>query len=108
MPAIHMVLLNRSTQYNNKASKAFGAMFNEITKRVEVLLKKETRASAGAGNVFYDIPDTHSVAIVASHKGLPINKIKIGQYEVHDQKPQVNQEPLDRYREAIENVASRL
>ncbi|HCU24926.1 MAG TPA: ATPase, partial [Deltaproteobacteria bacterium] len=29
LPIIHSVLLNRSTQYNQKASKAFGAMFEE-------------------------------------------------------------------------------
>ena len=30
LPIVHSVVLSRSTQYNKKASKAFGAMFSEI------------------------------------------------------------------------------
>ena len=35
VPLMHSVLLNRSTLYDKKASKAFGAMFDEIKKRVK-------------------------------------------------------------------------
>ena len=35
LPIIRAVLLNRSTQYRHKASKAFGAMFEEIKRRVD-------------------------------------------------------------------------
>ena len=75
-PSIRLILLNRSTQYNRKASRAFGAMgamFDEIKKRAIELLEEEPAARGGNdGDYFFDIPDTHSVAIVASHLGMPI------------------------------------
>ncbi len=107
-PSIHMILLNRSTQYNQKASKAFGAMFNEIKNKVKALLKQIEAGDYSDENMFFDIPDTHSVAIVASHKGMPIRNIEVKSYDVYDQKPQVNREPLERYKKAIKNVAKRL
>ena len=108
-PSIGMVLLNRSTQYNKKASKAFGAMFEEIKRRTIRLLDDEPRANGiVADSPFYDIPDTHSVAIVSSHFGLPIHRLEMKKYDVFGEKPQVNQEPLERYRESIEKVVSLL
>ena len=58
----------------------------------------------GKGEYFLDVPDTHSVAIVASHLGMPIRQIEVGRYEVFDQRPQVNNDPLNRYKEAIGRV----
>ena len=108
-PSIKLILLNRSTQYNQKASKAFGAMFDEIKKRSERLLAGEPNAQGGQpGKYFLDVPDTHSVAIVASHLGIPISQIEVGRYEVFDEKPQVNSEPLNRYKEAIGQVVELL
>jgi len=57
------------------------------------------------GNVVFDeMPDSHSVAIVCSHHGMPLYKVKPGKYEVHDTNPQVNSEPLKQYRKAIERL----
>jgi cellulose biosynthesis protein BcsQ len=107
-PSIGMVVLNRSTQYNQKASQAFGAMFAEIKRRTKALLKDEPMARGKQGDFFFDIPDTHSVAIVASHEGKPIRCIKVGKYKVFDQEPQVNGTPLQRYTEAVNAVVSNL
>ena len=108
-PSIKLILLNRSTQYNKKASKAFGAMFDEIKSRANRLLKEEPAArGALPSEYFLDIPDTHSVAIVASHLGMPIRQIEVRRYVVFDQEPQVNHEPLTRYKEAIERVVNLL
>ena len=107
-PSIKLILLNRSTQYNKKASKAFGAMFDEIKKRAKKLLSDEPAARGEMGEYFLDIPDTHSVAIVASHLGMPIRKIEIRRYKVFDKTPQVNHEPLKRYKEAIDRVVALL
>ena len=74
-PSIKLILLNRSTQYNKKASQAFGAMFDEIKERANNLLNDEPIARGGADKYFLDVPDTHSVAIVASHLGMPIRLI---------------------------------
>jgi chromosome partitioning protein len=51
--------------------------------------------------IFHDIPDSHSVAIVCSHSGIPLFQLKPGPYEVYDQNPQVNPEPLQRYKDAV-------
>ena len=108
-PSIKLILLNRSTQYNQKASKAFGAMFDDIKKRSENLLQHEAAARGNKkGHYFLDIPDTHSVAIVASHLGIPIREIAVGKYQVFDQEPQVNKEPLERYKESIGQVVNLL
>lgn len=101
LPPLHSVILNRSTQYSKKASKAFGAMFDEIKRRVEALQSAAPEHFNASGLNFADIPDSHSVAIVCSHKGLPLYALKPGRYEVHDSEPQVNSEPLDRYKTAV-------
>ncbi len=107
LPLIHSVLLNRSTLYSKKASKAFGAMFDEIKHRSEKLKKAEpSRFVAGKIN-FHVVPDNHSVAIVCSHLGKPLYQIHPGKYPIHGKHPQVNTEPLDRYKTAVaELIAS--
>jgi chromosome partitioning protein len=101
LPKVHAVLLNRSTQYSNKASKAFGAMFDEIKKRVLALQEAAPSAFVTGGPIFEDMPDSHSVAIVCSHLGMPLYSVKPRRYEVHDTNPQVNSEPLQRYVESV-------
>lgn len=102
LPSVHSVVLNRSTQYNKKASKAyFRAMFDEIKRRVDALKKSAPKHFIDGGPHFEDVPDSHSVAIVCSHLGIPLYALKPGRYEVHDTEPQVNSEPLDRYKEAV-------
>lgn len=105
LPLIHSVLLNRSTLYSKKASKAFGAMFDEIKKRTKKLQKSDPSIFvSGAGVNFHVVPDNHSVAIVCSHLGRPLYTISPGKYPVHDTEPQVNDEPLDRYKEAVNEL----
>ena len=101
LPIIHSVLLNRSTQYNMKASKAFQAMFNEIKERVKALRQAEPGYFVTGNEVYFEVPDAHSVAIVCSHLGLPLYDLFTRKYRVHDTTPQVNSEPLDRYKQAI-------
>lgn len=99
VPIIHSLVFNRSTTYDKKASKAFGAMFENIARRAEDLRIKNPSIFSGIEN--HVIPDNHAVAIVSSHLGMPLRLITPGSYKVHDQKPQVNNEPLDRYKKAI-------
>jgi len=108
LPLIHSVLLNRSTQYDNKASKAFAAMFGEIKTRTERVKTQAPTRFVGNTVKFCDIPDSHSVAIVCSHLGLPLYSLKPGKYEVHDSSPQVNSEPLQRYTEAVDLLVQSL
>jgi chromosome partitioning protein len=104
LPLIHSVLLNRSTLYSKKASKAFGAMFDEIKRRAKKLQKTDPSRFVSKVINFKVVPDNHSVAIVCSHLGKPLYSIKPGQYQVHDTNPQVNDEPLDRYKDAVNEL----
>ena len=111
IPKIRGVFLNRSTQYDKSASKAFAAMFNEIKDRVKQLQINHPAAFVKqSGYLFFDVPDNHSVAIVASHLGRPLYTLKLGKYDVHGVTPQINKEPLDRYKDAIniiiENISN--
>lgn len=108
LPVIHSVILNRSTQYSSKASKAFTAMFDEIKKRVEKFRKAEPGRFLNNKAVFDEMPDSHSVAIVCSHLGMPLYQLAPGKYEVHDTKPQVNSEPLNRYKDAVSRLIKTL
>lgn len=108
LPTIHSVVLNRSTKYSKKASKAFGAMFEEIKKRIEALKKLKPEAFPNNGPNFEDVPDSHSVAIVCSHQGKPLYALKPGRYPVHDIESQVNSEPLDRYKEAVSHFIAKI
>ena len=73
--------------------------------RAQKLLNDEPAARGGQmAEYFLDVPDTHSVAIVASHLGMPIRQIEVRSYQVFDKSPQVNSEPLKRYQEAIGRV----
>lgn len=102
LPSIHLVPLNRSTQYDKKASKAFTAMYDAIQARVKKLRAlKPTHFSLPAGAEFLDVPDAHSVSIVASHEGVPLSKVELGAHDVHGTTCQVNPEPLDRYQQAV-------
>lgn len=110
LPSIHLVPLNRSTQYDNRASRAFGAMYGEIRERVLALRTARPRyfSLPTDKEPFIDIPDAHSVAIVAAHKGVPLSGVELGSHEVHDTVCQVNTAPLDRYRTAVKKLVGLL
>jgi len=110
LPSIHLVPLNRSTQYDKRASKAFNAMYNEIQRRVEELRLSLSGyfSLALPHSPFLDIPDAHAVSVVASHKGLPLSGIKTTKYQIHDKETQVNPEPLQRYKTASDNLVGLL
>jgi cellulose biosynthesis protein BcsQ len=108
LPSIHSVVLNRSTQYNKKASRAFEAMFQEIKRRVAALQAAAPAYFGDHGPYFADVPDSHSVAIVCSHLGKPLYALTQGRYNVHETETQVNTEPLDRYKKAVADFIERI
>lgn len=110
LPSIHVVPLNRSTQYDKKASKAFEAMYNEIQTRVNQLKVQVPRyfSMAAGKSPYLDVPDAHSVAIVAAHEGCPLWNITTGHHDIHGITMQVNPEPLDRYKQAIADLVALL
>jgi len=110
LPSIHLVPLNRSTQYDKKASKAFSAMYTEIQGRVQHLRTQVPQHfSMPAGQTpFLDVPDAHSVSVVASHEGVPLSRVTLGAHSIHGVSCQVNPEPLDRYKAAIATLVGML
>lgn len=107
LPSIHVIPLNRSTQYEKKASKAFSAMYDAIKKRAAMLYKIDSGIFS-AKEVFMDIPDAHSVSVVTSHLGLPLHKIKLGKYKIYNKDTQVPKESLERYKAAFADLVGRL
>jgi len=90
--------------------KTFGAMYGEIQSRV-VRLRGQVphHFSLPAGTQpFIDMPDAHSVAIVAAHEGVPLSRVRLGIHHVHDEVCQVNPEPLERYRTAVQSLVAML
>lgn len=76
-------------------------MFDAIKDRVGALRNAIPHHFVSGGGLFHEIPDNHSVAVVSSHLGKPLYQIVPGKYEVHDETPQINSEPLDRYKEQL-------
>jgi cellulose biosynthesis protein BcsQ len=110
LPAIHKVALNRGTQYSKRASKSFGAMFNEVESRVRNLQQSgnSIQFSSQDNERFLEMPDAHSVAVVCSYEGVPLSQLKVGPHKIHQDTVQVNPEPVDRYKEALSNLVSTL
>jgi cellulose biosynthesis protein BcsQ len=107
LPSIHLIPLNRSTQYDKKASRAFGAMYTEIQKRVKKLHKtipNRFSLPINSGTYFQDIPDAHSVSVVVSHYGMPLGHVKVKAYDVHGKATKVNKDPLTRYNNAMRKI----
>lgn len=73
LPKIHLIVMNRSTMYSERPDRAFRKMFSDI--RAGVTLQSEAYpesfSPAPDEERFVDIPDAHTVAIVASHLGMP-------------------------------------
>jgi cellulose biosynthesis protein BcsQ len=101
LPRIHSVVLNRSTQYNKKANIAFKAMFDHIRTRVEILKENAPKYFSDKGPHFEYVPESHSVAIVCSHKGIPLYALTPGKYAVHDSNAKVNKGSLERYKKSV-------
>lgn len=109
LPAIHKIALNRGTQYSDKASKSFAAMFDEVQQRVNKLQQSGTvRFSSEDDDRFLEMPDAHSVAVVCSYEGTPLSKLKAGPHNIHQETVQVNPIPVARYKEALDKLVSTL
>ena len=110
LPSIHLVPLNRSTQYDKKASKAFGAMYDEIQSRVNHLRRTIPTSFSLPSHLdpFLEIPDAHAASVVASHQGVPLARLSPGAHQVHGVVTQVNPDPLARYHAAVQNMVTLL
>jgi cellulose biosynthesis protein BcsQ len=97
LPPVHVVLLNRSTQYDQRASRAFSAMFDEIMLRANSLAQLGVQFSSSSADRFVEMPDAHGVSVVCSNDGIPLSRLRPGPHQVGTQRVQVNEVPLNRY-----------
>ena len=106
LPRMHAVAMNRSTTYRRKSAKAFAKMFDNIKDRVREqnrLMPDSFSRSLDQG-LFIEIPDAHTVAIVASYLGLPIRDLRPGPYDLDGDQTQINGDSLQRYQQSIERL----
>jgi hypothetical protein len=101
--------LNRSRQYDKKASRSFDAMFQEIKRRIaNIEATKLIQFSIDFNNRFLDIPDAHSVAVACSYEGMPLSRLKMGPHKIHDKFVQVSLTPYKHYEECLERLVAML
>ena len=110
LPKLHVVALNRSTTYRQKSAKAFAKMFDNIRGRVLAQSKALPESVSGASdkNMFIEIPDAHTVAIVASHLGIPVGQLEVRQYDLDGERAQLSGESLERYQASIRGLVELL
>lgn len=110
LPRLHVVAMNRSTTYRQKSAKAFGKMFAMIRERVERQSEflPDSFSRDPDDEMFIEIPDAHTVAIVASHLGAPIQSLGAGKYDLDGEATQLNSSSLERYQQSIRDFVERL
>lgn len=110
LPKLHLVVMNRSTWYRRHPAAAFDKMFEDIreTVREQARAMPEAFSRPGSDDMFREIPDARTVAIVASHSGTPIGGLRPGAYDLDGVQTQIDSESLDRYRGAIRGLAASL
>ena len=107
---LHLVVMNRSTTYRQRSAKAFGRMFALISERVERQSRvlPDSFSRAPGDDMFIDMPDAHTVALVASHLGAPIQSLRAGKYDLDGEDTQLNSSSLERYQLAVQALVERL
>lgn len=111
IPKLHTFVSNRVTMYKGKPSSAFQAKSAPIRAVIETAAAHNKRYFASYRNVadlFAEMPDYHSVAVVASSEGCPLSLLKSGHHEIDGDVVQVNQNAIDKYTKAIKKLAERL
>lgn len=111
LPRMHTFVSNRVTMYKGKPSSAFQAKSAPIRAVVEGALSQGKRHFAShktPADLFAEMPDYHSVAVVASSEGCPLSKLKSGHHEIDGDVVQVNQSAIEKYTKAVSKLVQRL
>ena len=110
LPRLHLVAMNRSTTYRQRSARAFQKMFDNIRKTVAVQgsALPDSFSHPPDKDMFLEIPDAHTVAIVASHLGTPIGRLRVGKYDLDAEATQLNKDSLERYRTSIRKLVELL
>ena len=111
LPTLHTFISNRVTMYKGKPSSAFQAKSAPIKALIDKIYISNKRYFSGykkTEDLFIEMPDYHSVAVVASSEGCPLSKMKSGHHEIDGDIVQVNQTAIEKYKKAISKLIERL
>lgn len=111
LPKLHTFVNNRVTMYKAAPSSAFQAKSQPIKDAVQralVASKKTFASHSSPDQLFAQMPDYHSVAVVASSEGCPLSRLQSGHHMIDGKVVQVNQTSIDKYTKAISKLVQRL
>lgn len=111
-PRLHTFVSNRVTLYDGRPSKAFRVVNHRVQETVDRIHRTHRNFFAvpkeKPSASFVQIPDYHSACVFAATTGTPIHLVKAGPKDLDGERVQLNQEPLDRYRDALAAFVERL
>ena len=112
IPKLDVFVSNRVTLYRGRASSAFEAVSKTIKDTMNRIHKRHRHLFANPrlkpSESFIEVPDYHSACVVASTTGTPLHKLKAGPRDLGEERVQLNQDPLDKYRSALGNFVDSL
>lgn len=111
LPKLQTFVSNRATMFRGKPSSAFeakSAPIKQLVKEIAASNKKVFANHKKPDDLFIEMPDYHSVAVVASSEGCPLSKMKSGHHHIDGDTVQVNQTSIDKYKKAIGKLIERL
>lgn len=111
LPRLHTFVSNRATFYRGKPSSAFEAKSAPIKALVEQAAttgKRNFVNFRNLGDLFAEMPDYHSVAVVASSEGCPLSRLQSGHHMIDGEVVQVNMVAIDKYTKAIAKLVQRI
>jgi len=111
LPKLHTFVSNRATMFKGKPSSAFQAKSAPIKSVVESNAKSHKKffsSHHSNDELFVEMPDYHSVAVVASSEGCPLSTLKSGHHPIDEDIVQVNQSTIDKYKKAMSKLVVRL
>ena len=111
-PRLFLTVLNRSTQYDQRPAQAFQAMQEQIKNEVRNVHREHAHDYFDGRNfedLFSNMPDAHTVAVVCSALGMPLYMAKPGRQQLGETTvTMINPEPLDRYKAEIAKIVEML
>lgn len=111
-PKLHTFVSNRVTLYDGKPSKAFEVVSQRVKSTVDRIYSTHKSfyayPSQKPSTYFVEVPDYHSACIVSATTGTPLHKLTAGPKNLDGERVQLNKEPLDRYRNALQTFVARL
>ncbi len=109
LPKVHLVPMNRLTQYMGPAS-AYRSVMNQIQSFVSGVLmdNPEVFTFSEVAEGFVDLRDFQTTGVVAFAEGRPFTQLKTGRHLIGGRETQVNSDRLGECRDAMEVMVSRL